>query len=311
MRSKNPTDLDFALELDFSEILTNPILDIAARFWADDRYEAFKTCYRSMRIVDDLVDNQKASGQELSAATQGRLASMIDDWINSLRRGRPTDAFMENLLETMERYRIPIWPWERLAAAMIYDLYHQGFGSFRVFLRYTEGAAIAPASVFMHLCGIRGEAGAVEPPVFDVRRAARPLALFSYMVHIMRDFEKDQRDHLNYYPDDMLALEGVTVETLRQAARDGEIGPPLRSLMARYKDIADRYRIMSRRTLDSIEPLLASRYRLSLEVIYSLYHQIFERVNPEQGRFSGDELNPTPEEIQRRIDTCIASFSPR
>ena len=45
---------------DFEKILTNPILDIAARVWETDRYDAFKTCYRSMRWIDDLVDNRKA-----------------------------------------------------------------------------------------------------------------------------------------------------------------------------------------------------------------------------------------------------------
>ncbi len=53
-------DLAFTDELDFGKVLKNPILDIAARLWEDDRYEAFKTCYRSMRAIDDLVDGVKS-----------------------------------------------------------------------------------------------------------------------------------------------------------------------------------------------------------------------------------------------------------
>jgi hypothetical protein len=60
MVTKNNTYIDFAIDVEFDKILTNPILDIAARFWEKDRYEAFKVCYRSMRVIDDLVDNRKA-----------------------------------------------------------------------------------------------------------------------------------------------------------------------------------------------------------------------------------------------------------
>ena len=185
MRTDNRPNIDFALDLDFGEILTNPILDIAARFWEDDRYDAFKICYRSMRIVDDLVDNQKAAGRALTADEQNLFASMIDDWINALRRHRADDQFQEELLETLDRFRIPIWPWEKLAAAMTYDLYHNGFATFHKFLRYTEGAAIAPAAVFMHLCGVTPSNESYQPATFDIRSEARPLAVFSYLVHIM------------------------------------------------------------------------------------------------------------------------------
>lgn len=47
-------------ELDFQQILTNPILDIAAHVWEEERYNAFKICYRTMRILDDLVDDRKS-----------------------------------------------------------------------------------------------------------------------------------------------------------------------------------------------------------------------------------------------------------
>ncbi|HOD66773.1 MAG TPA: squalene/phytoene synthase family protein [candidate division Zixibacteria bacterium] len=305
---KTRTPIDFALDLDFREILTNPILDIAARVWEDDRYEAFRVCYRSMRIIDDLVDNQKAGGRTLAVEEQCLFASMIDDWINSLRRGRPADAFQEQFLETLHRYRLPLWPWEKLAEAMVYDLYHNGFATFREFLRYTEGAAVAPASVFMHLCAVRPHATGILEPAFDIRRAARPLAVFSYLVHIMRDFRKDQTAHLQYFADDLMAEEGAAPEDLQQAARGGEIVRPVRDLMGRYRELAERYRRISRRMLDRVQPDLAPRYGLSLEIIYQLYLQIFERVDPRYGDWSAAELQPPPAAVQARIEATIRTF---
>lgn len=51
---------DFCHELDFQQILTNPILDIAAHVSEEERYKTFKICYRTMRILDDLVDDRKS-----------------------------------------------------------------------------------------------------------------------------------------------------------------------------------------------------------------------------------------------------------
>ncbi len=310
METPNRTELDFAADLDFSEILTNPILDIAARFWEDDRYEAFRICYRSMRTIDDLVDSQKATGRELSEQEQALFASMIDDWINSLRRCRPADRFQEQLIETIDRFAIPIWPWERLARAMTYDLYHYGFASFHLFLRYAEGAAIAPASIFMHLCGIRNDGGLIAPPLFDIRLAARPLALFSYLVHIMRDFQKDQNEHLNYFADNILQQEGADVSLLREAAKTGKPSPPVRDVFSAYHRLAERYRVWSREMLDDTLPKLQSRYQLSLEVIYGLYLQIYQRVNVFSGTFTSPELNPDPDQVKKELDRIIADFRP-
>ena len=310
MQNRHDSHIDFALDLDFSEILSNPILDIAARVWDHDRYEAFQICYRSMRVIDDLVDNQKSVGRQLSRDEQNLFASMIDDWINSLRRRRAVDFFQEQLLETMEKFRLPLWPWEKLATAMLYDLYNNGFATFHRFLRYTEGAAISPAAVFMHLCGVNLRGDTYQPPLFDIRAASRPLALFSYLVHIMRDFQKDQRDHLNYFATTIMADEGVSELDLQQAAGCGEIVRPVRDLMQRYKSLAEYYRARARRQLDHLLPRLEPRYQLSLEIIYGLYHQIFQRVNPETGNFTTAEHNPSPEEVQAELDRIITSFQP-
>ena len=49
---------------------------------------------------------------------------------------------------------------------------------------------------------------------------ARPCAIFSYLVHIIRDFRKDQLNNLNYFAVDILEKHGLTAENLRRDRAD-------------------------------------------------------------------------------------------
>ena len=60
--------------------------------------------------------------------------------------------------------------------------------------------------------------------------------------------------------------------------------------------------------IDGIHTNLDARSQLSLEVIYGLYTQVFERIDPERGSFSAEELNPTPEEVEVRLASIVSAF---
>ncbi len=310
MTNDNSKYIDFTKKPDFQQILTNPILDIAARFWEDDRYDAFRVCYRSMRVIDDLIDERKATGERIGGEEKNEMVRSLTMWADSLLQNKPGDDFQEKLINTVERYRLPTWPWERLLKAMLYDLDHDGFASLRVFLRYCEGAAIAPASIFMHLCGVRKENGHFAAPEFDIRKAARPLALFSYLVHIVRDFQKDHTDGLNYFAEDIMRSLDLNTASLKNIATGGDITPGFRNLVGQYHRFAGYYRKLARNSVDQIRPRLAPPYQLSLEIIYNLYLQIYERIDITNGRFTTDELNPSTAEIQDRIYDTVSSFKP-
>jgi phytoene/squalene synthetase len=162
----------------------------------------------------------------------------------------------------------------------------------------------------MHLCGVRPAGEAFLAPLFDPRREARALALFSYLVHIMRDFEKDQRQNLTYFAESLLARHGLERTALREIARGRPPDPSFRSLMADYRAMAEYYRRRARRTINSVRKSLADRYQLSLEMIYGLYCQIFERIDTAGGNFSEADLNPSPDAIQARIQKIINDFAP-
>jgi phytoene/squalene synthetase len=160
----------------------------------------------------------------------------------------------------------------------------------------------------MHLCGIVKENGHYHKPQFVTIEAARPAALFSYIVHIIRDFEKDQKNNLNYFAEDLMIENGLNKLELNKIAENGEISPGFRSLMGRYYALADYYRGRTKEMLNKIRSFIEPRYLLSIELIYSLYLQIFERVDIEKGSFTTQELNPSPEEVRCRIEQTISSF---
>lgn len=310
MSPDKSASLDFALEIDFSGILTNPILDIAARVWEEDRYEAFQVCYRSMRRIDDLVDDLKSQYGAVPGGIAGKAESEISNWLAAIRTGRVTDEYGRKFVATLEKFLIPLWPWERLGQAMIYDLKHRGFANFHVFLRYTEGAAISPAAVFMHLCGVSKDGDRYRKPPYDIRRAARHLAVFSYLTHIMRDFQKDQRAGLNYFADSVLAYAKIGEAEFHEAGVSGQSDERIREVFRVYHTVGLRYQRWAREVVEATLPLLAPRYQLGLELIYGLYSQIFSKIDPVGGSFTAEALNPPPHEVESEVKRIITSFRP-
>jgi phytoene/squalene synthetase len=264
-----------------------------------------------MRTVDDLIDNRKSTSLTISDTEKQQLTAKVRDWLKAINNAMPYDSFHKQLAETRARFQIPLWPWVKLSKSMIYDLHHEGFKDFPAFLRYSQGAAVAPGSIYMHLCGVIKEGEHFRQPHYDIRIAARPLALFCYLVHIIRDFQKDQINNLNYFAENLVAENGLNQHLLKEIATESKINPGFRNLMQKYYDFAEYYRHKARLTLDRISRDLEPRYKLSLEIIYSLYLQIFERIDVSNGRFTTTELCPLPEEVQNRVKLIVSSFELR
>jgi phytoene/squalene synthetase len=285
-----------------------PILELGARVWPPERYQAFCLCYRTMRWVDDLVDHHRSAAVPFAEVEKDLIRKTISAWmLGDGPQGRPAALELETL---RRRLHLPLWPWERWTRSMLWDLEHDGFRTFSEFLRYSEGAAVAPGAIFMHLCGIREEGSICRPPDFDIRRPARPLAIFAYLVHIMRDFQSDQLQNLHYFADQLLERHGLGRNPLRRIAEGDAIPPSFRRLMRQYRGFADHYRRQARTALDRIFGHLDPEYQLSLEIIYGLYLQIFEKLDPESGGFTTAETHPTCQETRERLVSLIGRFKP-
>jgi phytoene synthase len=309
MNSDKKQFIEIFNSIDFHKIKDHPNILIAANFWAEERYSAAKTCYKFMRSIDDLIDDYKAANNVIAPGERKSFTANVNDWLDMILVEGKANPFRKELTDTIDRFRIPIWPLEAFAKSMLYDINHDGFATLNSFLEYSQGASVAPASIFVHLNSISKKDGKYEVPPYDVREAATPCAIFSYLVHIIRDFQKDQLNNLNYFTDDLIAKNNLTRDDLREIAHGGQAGKNFRNLVRVYYSLADEYRLKTYKMIRKIRPLLESRYQLSLEIIFNLYLMVFERIDIEKGSFRTEELNPTPEETKERVYQTILNFT--
>jgi phytoene/squalene synthetase len=308
MNSQKDTFLEKFYSIDFHKIIDHPNILIAANFWDDERFCAAKTCYKFMRAIDDMIDNHKAKNKLIKAHERKGFVANIDEWLKMIIISKECNPLNLELQETVRKFRLPLWPMEAFAKSMIYDIYHDGFPTMDAFLEYTGGASVAPASIFVHLNGLIKANGHYENPPFDVRWAATPCAIFSYLVHIIRDFQKDQLNNLSYFADDLIIKNGLTRNKMREFAEGKPVNKNFRNLIKHYYSLADEYRGKTYEIIKKIKPLHEPRYQLALEIIFDLYLMIFEKIDIQNGNFTTEELNPQPEETKRRVYNTIMKF---
>jgi len=300
--------MDIFESIDFNKIVDHPNILIAAHFWEPERYEAAKSCYKFMRAIDDLIDNFKTEHKTIAPTEKVQLERDVNTWINTILLAAQNNPEQTELIETVTKFRIPSWPLEAFAKSMVYDIHNDGFPTLQDYLEYAGGASVAPASIFVHLCGLTKENGKYIPPAFDVKQAATPCAIFSYLVHIIRDFVKDHTHNLNYFPDDLMNKYGLNRASLLAMAHGSTITPGFREMIRELYTVAGTYRVKTFEVMQEIIPMLEPRSQLSLNIIFDLYLMVFERIDIEHGSFTTEELNPTPEEIKERVRKVIEEF---
>ena len=254
-----------------------------------------------MRTIDDMIDDQKAKDETFGCLEKQILTEKVKNWINCLNHSVNGDPFLNKLIDTITTYKIPLRLFHNFARSMQYDIDNNGFATFEDFLDYADGASVAPASVFVHLCCLTKKNGEIQVPPFDVIEAARPCAIFSYIVHIIRDFQKDQKNNLNYFALDILSRYNLRPEDLKAIAHGAPVTDSFRSVIRDYMDYAQLWGARTLLEIGKLENTVKGRYLLSLHIIYNLYLQVFNRIDVDHGSFTTRELNPTMEEIRQNV----------
>lgn len=198
----------------------------------------FHVSYAAMRVIDDFVDD------DFLAQPAGERARLLPAALARLERWRvdatsaatghyaPTaDAGEVTLFNALQAVCEPAGaigpaPFHALAGALEADLRERPLARWSDFHAYAEGAAVAPASIFVTLLATdidRDFAGRYSPatPATDYARA---LAIFCYLVHILRDLAEDARGNpqLLTVPAEVLSPLGLDRESFAAAIRAGD-----------------------------------------------------------------------------------------
>ena len=256
----------------------------AARLLPEHRRRFFLATYAAMRIIDDLVDAGFLPLDDAArAAARPAMLRTIDDW-QAQALGMPRDGPMapdvlRAFAATACSSDLGEAPWRDLATAMRHDASEAGLSSRDDFLAYCRGATVAPATVFVYLLGCRHEPGQgyrhglPEPAA----HYAADLAVYCYLVHIMRDLAKDagESERLLTIPADMLAEAGLARSEI--AALVARRDPRLAGLGRLLSDMAEPYRVRGHARLATLLPLLGIRERAAIVGLIGIYDALLAR----------------------------------
>ena len=273
-------------------------LYLTSCYFADPaRYSAFCSLYALMRVIDDRVDELPQDPDRFDVAAEH---AVLDAWEESLfaardgtdppaglarRCGMPeARQLVTGAAAAMRRFPFPGSLWRNFFVAMHRDVRQGRFETYRDFLDYTEGASVAPTSIYLYLvAAVDPAASGVYrlPEGFDLVRCGRYLGTFSYLAHILRDMALDLATGergLLYLARQDLDRFGLDEAMLREDLARRRARPALRELAA---DLAARATVDGERGRALLEPLagkLEPDCAFILEVIVAIYRLILDKL---------------------------------
>ncbi|MEQ5775542.1 squalene/phytoene synthase family protein [Thalassospira sp. NFXS8] len=198
------------------------------------RQRFFLAAYASMRVIDDIVDD---GFLEKSDAERDNLRDdtfdIIDRWQDQIEAAKvmadnpwpdvgplPGPVY-DALTLTLGESDLSVDPWVKLAEALRKDVAEDPLDEWDDFIAYCEGATAAPASIFVYLLSARydDEIGYVSNLTASPLYHARDMAIFCYVIHILRDLPIDVKgpDRLVTIPGEMLLAADISIGEIRNA----------------------------------------------------------------------------------------------
>ncbi|MGE0255683.1 MAG: squalene/phytoene synthase family protein [Alphaproteobacteria bacterium] len=256
----------------------------------------FHVSYAAMRVIDDFVDDDfLAQAPDERARLLPSALARLEQWrvdATAAATGRYSpspgapdagEAILFNALQAVcePAGAIGPAPFHALAGALEADLRERPLPRWSDFHAYAEGAAVAPASIFVTLLATdidRDFAGRYSPatPATDYARA---LAIFCYLVHILRDLAEDARGHpqLLTVPAEVLAPLGLDRDSFGAAIRAGDarrVEPAIGAIAGE----ARRWRPRALADVAALSGLIPPVEGAVIETLFTLYDEQFAAV---------------------------------
>ncbi len=299
-------------------------LYLTSRFFEDRlKYLGFCGLYALMRVIDDRIDDIP-DRQKLTAADRQREHAIVDAWAEALDAATRTGAaspeqiaacdhieateILSAAASAMRTFPVPWSLWTNFFAAMHEDIEQARFVSYADFLSYTEGASVAPTSIYLVLIASRRGTDAAPdgkpyllPAEFQIIECGRALGTFAYLGHILRDLAADLATGdrgLLYVAADDLARHGVSEAMLfedlsRQRARHS-----VRQLVSDLIVRARHHVAEGRRLMQPVMGHLTPDCAYILELIVTIYERVILKLEAQEFDPMGDRHLLTLDEKQ-------------
>ena len=275
-------------------------LYLVSRYFADpEKYRAFCALYAVMRLVDDRID-AIPSRTELLPEARAFEHRVVEFWeraveacragaspvLTEIPEGLPADIpdLLHAFTDASRRFPVPESLWRNFFAAMHRDLEEQRFATYREFLEYAEGAAVAPTTIYLYLVASRSPAAGEPyrlPEGFDLLGSGRQLGIFAYLGHILRDLASDLatgKEGLFYLAADDLEAFGITETMLFADLAQRQASPQLRLLVSELVERAREFLQHGRSLLQALDGTLTPDCAFILELIVTLYQEVVDRI---------------------------------
>ena len=290
-----PTD-SFAVCETIASVGRNNLWQAARRLSDPERYRFFLATYASMRWVDDQVDDVfLALPASQRGARRTEFLALIDRWeerVADAAAGRfaddggvPAAQVFLALQDVMRGTDLSTWPWHELAQSLRRDVAEEPVLTWQAFFDYCEGATVAPAAVFLFLLGWSkgGDGRATFGPQDTLRRAARDMGRFCYLVHILRDLRLDaaRNDQLLSVPRELLESHGLSVEEFKAAVLR-EDAAASRPVLQSFHEVARAHRDAAMADAVALGARFSSEAREILAGLLGVYDRLLEELRARQ-----------------------------
>jgi len=215
--------------------------------------------YGFARYADEIVDdlNSTLSDDEKANA----LKQWGDGVLSDIKNGKSHDRIGAALVDTVNRFNIPISYFEAFLKSMTMDLTVTEYHTYEDLLEYVYGSAAVIGLQMVPILGVLDQ---------NAYAAAEKLGIAFQLANFIRDVGEDLERGRVYLPITELQASGVTREMLEERVLTPEIKKALQFQIARVRDLQNQ-------ATPGIA-MLASESRACIEAASELYCGIVDEV---------------------------------
>ena len=99
MNSQRDIFLEIHNSIDYDKIKDHPNILIASNFWEQERYCAAKTCYKFLRIIDDMIDDHKSRNKFIAPEERKEFVSNVNEWLKMIILSEDCNPSQQDLVD--------------------------------------------------------------------------------------------------------------------------------------------------------------------------------------------------------------------